>query len=79
MKQRERRRAAVLLRTLADAEIARLEGDDDRVVSLLNSVDPVEARLVANELDFDAAVRALSRRLEVVEAVLRIPGGRKAW
>ncbi len=63
MTQRDRRRAAVLLRTLAEAEVARLEGDGARVVSLLDAVDPVEVRRIADTLDFDAAVKVIARRI----------------
>lgn len=59
----ELRRSATLLRTVAEAEIARLEGDDARVASLLDSVDPAEARGLAHRADFDAGAKALGRRL----------------
>lgn len=67
----ELRRASVLLRTLAEAEVARLEGDDARVASLLDSVDPVEARGLANVATFDAGVKSITRRVEA--------GIRTAW
>jgi hypothetical protein len=68
----ELRRTSVLLRTLADAEVARIEGDDARVVSLLDSVDPVDAVSLARRADFDAGVKALTRRIAVVDEVLSI-------
>jgi hypothetical protein len=52
------RQAATLLRTIASAEIARLELDEDRVRSLLDSVDPVEAMSLAAFLEVEASIRA---------------------
>lgn len=60
----ELRRVAVILTTVAEAEVARIEGDDARVVSLLDSIDPVEAFGLANRATFDAGVRAIGRRIE---------------
>lgn len=81
----ETREAARLLRVLAAAEIARLEGDDDdeSVRRLLDSVDPVDARRLADSLDFDASVRALYRRTsptpELVERIAAYSNTRKVW
>jgi len=72
MTANELRRVAVLLRTVAEAEVARIEGDDVRVVSLLNSVDPIEARGLSHAAGLEAGVRALYRREAVLTDVLSI-------
>lgn len=71
----EMRRASTLLRVLANAEIARLEDDPDRVVQLLDVVDPVEVHALANTLAFDAAARDVARRIQPMPAVAI----RKPW
>lgn len=57
-------RAATLLRTLAEAERARIVDDNDKVARLLDSVDPLEAYAIAATLEFEAAVHfaGLSQR-----------------
>lgn len=65
----ELRRVAVLLRTLADVEHADVVGNSREVGRLLAGVDRVEARRLAQRADFDAATKALSRRLAVLEDV----------
>jgi hypothetical protein len=68
----ELRRAASLLRTLAEVEHADAVGDSREVGRLLAGVDPVEARGIAQRADFDAAVKSLARRIAVTEDVLSI-------
>lgn len=53
----ELRRAARLLRIVAEAEYADAVGDSREVGRLLAAVDPVEARTLAQRADFDAGVR----------------------
>ena len=78
---RELRRVAVLLRTLADVEHADIVGDSREVGRLLAGVDRVEARELARRADFDAGVKALSRRVAVAEDVLAVrpPSVRTPW
>lgn len=72
---RESRRAAELLRLLWLVEHADAVGDSRKVGRLLAGVDPVEARRLADALDFDAGVRALYQRTRPASQVVE----RRVW
>lgn len=75
----ELRRAATLLRTLADVELADALGDSREVGRLLAGVDPVETRRLANSLTRDTAIRSLHRLERMLDDVLVMPGRRSVW
>lgn len=71
------RHSARLLRTLGNAEFARLSNDLETVTRTLDSVDPLEAYGLAAQLDAEAAIRSCSSSGSGSERRRRL--SRKEW